>query len=79
VGDRARLTIDHYLHSANATVAELRELLIDESKPMFHRYGAMFALRDIGSEEAVDVRADTNTTTTHAYVCRCVTVEFRTV
>jgi hypothetical protein len=41
--------------SADTSVAELGQMLIDEKRPMFERYGAMFALRDIGTEEAVEV------------------------
>ncbi|KAH7337086.1 deoxyhypusine hydroxylase, partial [Rhizoctonia solani] len=39
------------------TVNELRDLLLDTSKPLFKRYRAMFALRDIGTAEAVDALA----------------------
>lgn len=35
------------------TVSELRSNLLDESLPLFERYRAMFALRNIGNEEAV--------------------------
>ncbi|CAE6438617.1 unnamed protein product [Rhizoctonia solani] len=38
-------------------VNELRDLLLDTSKPLFERYRAMFALRDIGTAEAVDALA----------------------
>ncbi|CAE6470952.1 unnamed protein product [Rhizoctonia solani] len=39
------------------TINELRNLLLDTSKPLFERYRAMFALRDIGTAEAVDALA----------------------
>ncbi|KAG8733258.1 deoxyhypusine hydroxylase [Ceratobasidium sp. 423] len=39
------------------SVNELRDLLLDTSKPLFERYRAMFALRDIGTAEAVDALA----------------------
>jgi len=35
-------------------VPHLRELLIDESASMFERYRAMFALRNLGTDEAVE-------------------------
>lgn len=35
------------------SVPELRMQLLDESLPLFERYRAMFALRNLGSEEAV--------------------------
>jgi hypothetical protein len=38
-------------------ISNLRGLLLDTSKPLFERYRAMFALRDIGSAEAVDALA----------------------
>jgi deoxyhypusine monooxygenase len=41
----------------SSTVNELRETLLDTSKPLFERYRAMFALRDIGTAEAVDALA----------------------
>lgn len=34
-------------------VPELRSTLLDEALPLFDRYRAMFALRNIGTEEAV--------------------------
>lgn len=33
-------------------VSELRSALLDESLPLFERYRAMFALRNLGTEEA---------------------------
>lgn len=33
-------------------VGRLREVLLDEARPLFDRYRAMFALRDAGGEEA---------------------------
>lgn len=38
---------------ARASVDELRGLLLDESLPLFERYRAMFALRNLGGPEAV--------------------------
>lgn len=38
---------------AKVDVATLRAQLLDSSKPLFERYRAMFALRDVGSTEAV--------------------------
>lgn len=39
-------------------VPELRSLLLDESLPLFERYRAMFALRNLGTEEAVVALGD---------------------
>ncbi|KAG9096265.1 deoxyhypusine hydroxylase [Ceratobasidium sp. 370] len=38
-------------------IADLRTSLLDTSKPLFERYRAMFALRDIGTADAVDALA----------------------
>lgn len=35
------------------TVDELKQILLDENRSLFERYRAMFALRNIGSDEAV--------------------------
>uniref|UniRef100_UPI0037E80042 deoxyhypusine hydroxylase n=1 Tax=Semicossyphus pulcher TaxID=241346 RepID=UPI0037E80042 len=35
------------------SVSELRSILLDEGLPLFERYRAMFALRNLGTEEAV--------------------------
>ncbi|KAI9140322.1 Deoxyhypusine hydroxylase [Paraphysoderma sedebokerense] len=35
------------------SVSELKKILLDSSKSLFHRYRAMFSLRNIGTEEAV--------------------------
>ncbi|XP_043946701.1 deoxyhypusine hydroxylase [Protopterus annectens] len=39
-------------------VEKLQEILLDESVPLFDRYRAMFALRNLGSEKAVLALAD---------------------
>ncbi|KAG8908025.1 deoxyhypusine hydroxylase [Tulasnella sp. 403] len=41
-----------------ASVPELRLQLLDTSLPLFTRYRAMFALRNIGTPEAIDALAD---------------------
>lgn len=43
------------------SVPELRRALLDEALPLFERYRAMFALRNLGSEEAVLALADGTT------------------
>ncbi|KAG8694378.1 deoxyhypusine hydroxylase [Ceratobasidium sp. 395] len=43
--------------SSPDTIADLRSSLLDTSKPLFERYRAMFALRDIGTASAVDALA----------------------
>jgi deoxyhypusine monooxygenase len=40
-----------------ASVKELRSKLLDTQLPLFERYRAMFALRNIGTPEAVDALA----------------------
>ncbi|KAK7204153.1 Deoxyhypusine hydroxylase [Myxozyma melibiosi] len=37
-----------------ADVSELQRQLMDQSRPLFERYRAMFRLRDIGTQESVD-------------------------
>ncbi|KZV95504.1 ARM repeat-containing protein [Exidia glandulosa HHB12029] len=44
--------------ATQASVQELRDVLLDASKPLFERYRAMFALRNIGTDEAIDALAD---------------------
>lgn len=39
-------------------VKSLRSTLLDNKVPLFQRYRAMFALRNIGTPEAVDALAD---------------------
>ena len=41
-------------------VTELREILLDESLPLFERYRAMFALRNKGDDTSVQALADGN-------------------
>ncbi|KAG9087579.1 deoxyhypusine hydroxylase, partial [Ceratobasidium sp. 392] len=43
--------------SSPDTIANLRASLLDTSRPLFERYRAMFALRDIGTADAVDALA----------------------
>lgn len=43
--------------SANSTVQDLKATLLDHKTPLFERYRAMFALRNIGSDDAVDALA----------------------
>lgn len=46
------LSVDPAPPSEEHDVGRLREALLDEARPLFDRYRAMFALRDAGSEEA---------------------------
>lgn len=39
--------------AVSKSVSELRSDLLNESLPLFERYRAMFALRNLGNEEAV--------------------------
>ncbi|KIO21368.1 hypothetical protein M407DRAFT_245504 [Tulasnella calospora MUT 4182] len=41
-----------------SSVADLRSQLLDTSIPLFQRYRAMFALRNLGTPEAIDALAD---------------------
>lgn len=46
-------SVDPAPPAVRKNVSELRSILLDESLPLFERYRAMFALRNLGSEEAV--------------------------
>ncbi|KAM3875908.1 deoxyhypusine hydroxylase [Diretmus argenteus] len=46
-------SVDPAPPATKRSVSELRKLLLDESSPLFERYRAMFALRNLGNEEAV--------------------------
>lgn len=45
-------SVDPAPPAARKTVPELRSTLLDEGLPLFERYRAMFALRNLGTEEA---------------------------
>ncbi|XP_061635248.1 deoxyhypusine hydroxylase [Phyllopteryx taeniolatus] len=45
-------SVDPAPPTARGSAAELRALLLDETLPLFERYGAMFALRNLGGREA---------------------------
>lgn len=46
-------SVDPAPPAVRKSVSELRSILLDESLPLFERYRAMFALRNLGNEEAV--------------------------
>lgn len=46
-------SVDPAPPAVRKSVSELRTILLDESLPLFERYRAMFALRNLGNEEAV--------------------------
>lgn len=46
------LSVDPAPPAEERDVGRLREALLDEARPLFERYRAMFALRDTGGEEA---------------------------
>ncbi|NXE30509.1 DOHH hydroxylase, partial [Ardeotis kori] len=52
------LSVDPAPPAEETDVAKLRETLLDESLPLFDRYRAMFALRNLGSRAAVLALAD---------------------
>jgi deoxyhypusine monooxygenase len=56
--DPVFLSIDPAPPSNKRSTEELKKRLQDSSLPMFKRYRALFALRDMGSEEAVHAMAD---------------------
>ena len=43
--------------TADEAIAALKHTLLDSSRPLFERYRAMFALRNIGTPAAVDALA----------------------
>ncbi|KAG8389235.1 hypothetical protein BUALT_Bualt02G0207700 [Buddleja alternifolia] len=47
------LSVDPAAPAACSSVQELREILLNEDKSMYERYAALFALRNIGEEEAI--------------------------
>ncbi|XP_035033163.1 deoxyhypusine hydroxylase [Hippoglossus stenolepis] len=51
--DNPYCSVDPAPPSVNKSVSELRSALLNESLPLFERYRAMFALRNLGNEEAV--------------------------
>lgn len=46
------LSVDPAPPAAEGDVGRLRETLLDEAQPLFERYRAMFALRNVGGKEA---------------------------
>lgn len=46
-------SVDPAPPAVRKSVPELRQALLNESLPLFERYRAMFALRNLGNEEAV--------------------------
>lgn len=51
-------SVDPAPPAREADVEKLRQALLDEAKPLFERYRAMFALRNLGGEAAVLALAD---------------------
>lgn len=51
-------SVDPAPPAARKSVSELRRVLLDQSLPLFERYRAMFALRNLGSKEAALALAD---------------------
>ena len=46
-------TVDPAPSLSSTNIEELKGILLDENRSLFERYRAMFALRDIGTDEAV--------------------------
>ncbi|XP_009076859.1 PREDICTED: deoxyhypusine hydroxylase, partial [Acanthisitta chloris] len=57
-GSSPYLSVDPAPPAEETDVAKLREILLDESRELFERYQAMFALRNVGGEAAVLALAD---------------------
>ncbi|KAI5127679.1 deoxyhypusine monooxygenase [Nematocida parisii] len=51
-------SLDPALSAKDQSIESLKKTYLDESKPLYERYTAMFGLRDIGTEEAVEVLAE---------------------
>ncbi|KAH9385999.1 deoxyhypusine monooxygenase [Nematocida major] len=51
-------SLDPALASSNLSLEEMRGIYLDESRPLYERYTAMFGLRDTGTEEAVEILAE---------------------
>ncbi|KAK6164505.1 hypothetical protein DH2020_001369 [Rehmannia glutinosa] len=47
------LSVDPAAPATCSSVRELREILLNEEKSMYERYAALFALRNLGEEEAI--------------------------
>ncbi|KAL8548023.1 hypothetical protein ACS0TY_007354 [Phlomoides rotata] len=47
------LSVDPAAPASFSSVRELREILLSEDKSMYERYAALFALRNLGGEEAI--------------------------
>lgn len=51
--EKTYTTVDPAPSLTSTDVAELKRILLDEKQSLFERYRAMFALRNIASDEAV--------------------------
>ncbi|NWU71967.1 DOHH hydroxylase, partial [Pterocles burchelli] len=58
LGTSPYLSVDPAPPAEETDVAKLRETLLDESRTLFDRYRAMFALRNLGGQAAVLALAD---------------------
>ncbi|XP_057254372.1 deoxyhypusine hydroxylase [Pezoporus wallicus] len=58
LGSSPYLSVDPAPPAEETNVTKLRETLLDESQPLFDRYRAMFALRNVGGRAAVLALAD---------------------
>ncbi|XP_008496640.2 deoxyhypusine hydroxylase [Calypte anna] len=58
LGTSPYLSVDPAPPAEESDVAELHRTLLDESRSLFDRYRAMFALRNLGSQDAVLALAD---------------------
>ncbi|KAL9257223.1 Deoxyhypusine hydroxylase-like protein [Drosera capensis] len=52
------LSVDPAAPASHSSVAELRDVLLDQEKAMYERYAALFALRNHGGDEAVSAIVD---------------------
>ncbi|NWS44527.1 DOHH hydroxylase, partial [Probosciger aterrimus] len=58
LGTSPYLSVDPAPPAEETDITKLRETLLDESQPLFDRYRAMFALRNVGGRAAVLALAD---------------------
>ncbi|CAO2826567.1 unnamed protein product [Amaranthus hypochondriacus] len=57
-GPSPYLSVDPAAPASCSSISELRDVLLDEGKGMYERYGALFALRNDGGDEAVSAIVD---------------------
>lgn len=69
-------SVDPAPPAAAVDIAGLTETLLNEEKPLFQRYRAMFTLRNIGSKEAVLALAEGKLKMKVILSCKLISVRF---